>query len=87
MTTYLVAWPDLTSSFISAHDEGELRRLLSLRADPQACRWRRLSARLWVDLVDDDAGAGDQPVRGRLPPDGTLTRRWRMDRVVEHGEA
>ncbi|MFC1482332.1 hypothetical protein ACFL51_00850 [Myxococcota bacterium] len=50
MPIYMVRWPELTVSLVSASDEKELRDRLDEVADPGGCTWEIYEGPLWVDF-------------------------------------
>ena len=50
MPTYLVRWPGLTASLISAEDEDHLQLVLDEVGDPGGCTWKEYDGPIWVNF-------------------------------------
>ena len=50
MPTYLVRWPHLAASLISAEDEDHLQYLLDEVGDPGGCTWKVYDGPIWVNF-------------------------------------
>ncbi len=91
MNMYLVGWPDLTVSFVVARDEAHLCTILSMRADPAQCRWRRREGTMWIDLVDEGVGDATTPPKGMVPvldeTDALVARARAEGRMMRPAEA
>ena len=98
MPIYLVRWPGLVASLVSAHDEDELQDILDEVENPQGCTWSvyrgplffelRLNAEFEIDGADE---RGDRPLRPeqiRVGDVAPLRRRELLTaRVPDHSDA
>lgn len=72
MPVYIVRWPELVVSLVSARDEEELAYRLDEAADPGGCTWQVYKGPLWVDFklpVEVDIGVREDKRRPLSPAD------------------
>lgn len=65
MPLYLVRWPDLSFSLVSARNEDDLRIVLDEVSDPGGCRWKVYRGPLFLDFSLRAAVERDEPHPGR----------------------
>ncbi len=66
MPLYLVRWPDLTASLISAKSEDDLLSQIDEVESPRGCTWSRYSGPLWVDFQFPADVRATPPAHGEL---------------------
>ena len=50
MALYLVRWPDLSCTLVTAHDEDHLGCLLDEVGNPEGCRWAEYDGPVFIDF-------------------------------------